>query len=77
MTTEEKLKLTIEALKFYADPNSWDYTDSGMQFSWNSTIKNDVYLNPEVDDGGGTDYAGKRAKETLEAIGESGEKAKN
>jgi hypothetical protein len=61
----DKINKLTEALEYYANPKSWEYTDCGGQFTWNSTIKNDVSLNPEVDEGGGTDYAGKRAREAL------------
>lgn len=54
-----------EALEFYANQENWEYTGSGGQFDWYTTIKNDVYMNADVDEGGGIDYAGKRARKAL------------
>ncbi len=63
-----RLARYAEALRYYADHENWEYTDCGGQFNWNSTIKNDVELNPEIGEGGGTDYAGKRAREALKGL---------
>lgn len=72
MTPQEKLEIAIKSLEYYADRTNWEYTDCGGQFSWNTQIKDDIYLSPEVDEGGGTDYAGKHAIEALKLIDAGG-----
>jgi hypothetical protein len=62
---ELHIKALEEALGYYADSKNWEYTDCGGQFDWYATIKNDVWRNPKIDEGGGIDYAGKRAREAL------------
>lgn len=63
-----KLAIATEALEFYASPENWEWTDDCGQFSWAATIKGDIWKNPTVDEGGGTDYAGRHAREALEKL---------
>ena len=65
---EDRVKELEKALEFYADKENWEYTpyDHDGQFRNYCTIVNDLSL--ECGEGGGIDYAGKRARETLSKL---------